>query len=154
MISSSTARPRPCAVPPWIWPSSASRLRVRPLDSHVLDAEFGARDLALDRDQALPDFSGRGVDTGDRLAAFDGEQDARGREIVEALRVTDVLDPDAVADAPAYALAVRGVAVAAGQQRVRTARWWHRHGAQLVEHLGQRRRRVDHLAGRDGRALF
>ena len=61
----------------------------------ALDAELGARDLRLHRDEALADLGRRGVDLDERLAAVDRQAHARGRVVVEALGEADVLEADA-----------------------------------------------------------
>src|SRR3712207_1800073 len=53
--------------------------------SDALDAELGAGDLLLDRDQPLADLRRRGVHGGDRLAADHLQTHARGRVVVAAL---------------------------------------------------------------------
>ena len=71
---------------------------------------------SIDADDALPDL-GRGRVHGG--AAVGAEHDAGRAEVVEALRVADVLEAEREADAAADALAARRVARAAGEpQRV------------------------------------
>src|SRR3712207_1800077 len=82
--------------------------------SDALDADLGAGDLLLDRDQPLADLRRRGVHGGDRLAADHLQTHARGRVVVEALGEADVLVGDGVADTAADPLAVRSVADGAG----------------------------------------
>ena len=78
----------------------------------VVGAELGARDLEDHAGHALADLGRGAVHLG---AAVGAQHHARRAEVVEALRVADVLEADREADAAPHALAARRVARAARQ---------------------------------------
>src|SRR5215212_9339215 len=88
---------------------------VRPEQTDALDAKLRTRDLGLDRDQALPHLGRGGMDPDERLAVLYLECHARGRVVVEALRVADVLEADRIPHPALYRLAVGRVGDAAGE---------------------------------------
>ena len=83
--------------------------------------------------------------------AVGAQQHPGGGEVVEALRVADVLEPDGEADAALDTLAAGRVAGAA-RQADRLARQrlgiGHRQCGRAADHLGGREDALDHLAGR------
>ena len=124
------------------------RRRLVRREHDVVRAELGARDLDDHVRHALADLGRRAVHLG---AAVGAQRDARGAVVVEALRVADVLEPDREADAAADALAARRVARAAraaGSPRAAAARLGDRQLGGAADHVGDRKRSLDPLAGR------
>ena len=111
-------------------------------------ASSRARHLQQHRADALADL-GRGA-VHDR-AAVGAQHDARGAEVVEALREADVLVADGEADAAPHALAARRVARAAGQPaRIARGRLGlgQRQRGRLADDLGHGQRARDALPRR------
>ena len=88
--------------------ADCARGRTRQRD--VLDPELRARDLEDDVRDALPDLRPGAEHLGPRA----GELHTGGAEVVEPLRVADVLEAGREADAAADSLTVRRVAGATG----------------------------------------
>ncbi len=127
------------------------------MDGDPLDAEFGPGDLLLHGDQALPDLGGGGVHHGRGLTADGLQPHPRCGEVVGAFGVADVLDRHAVADTAHYAFAVRGVRHPARQftdVHGAGAFFRKRQRAHPLQQFRDRRRVVQHLAGRDRVALL
>src|SRR5215212_6221357 len=88
---------------------------VRREHGDALGTKLRPCDLGLDRDQALPHLGRGGMDPYERLAVLYLECHARGRVVVEALRVADVLEADRIPHPALYRLAVCRVGDAAGE---------------------------------------
>ena len=90
--------------------------RVGWIELDALDAELRPDDLHADGHEPLAHLGGRRVHARERTALVAHEANAGGREVVEPVRVADVLHADREADTAAHALAVREVPRAAGQR--------------------------------------
>ena len=118
-------------------------------DGDVLRPELEPRHLQDHLAHALTHLGGRAVHL--RRAVL-GEDDASGTEVVEALRVADVLEADREADAATHSLAARRVPRAAGEPD-RLARKLLRLGRlesrRATDHLARRQRARHDLPGRE-----
>src|SRR5206468_5255642 len=72
--------------------------RIRGLDDDALHTELGASDLLADQDDPLPHLGCRRVYARDDAALVAFDTNACGREVVEGVRVADVLQPDGESD--------------------------------------------------------
>src|SRR5204862_7895780 len=84
------------------------------------------------------------------------DTNACGREVVEGVRVADVLQPDGESDAALHSLAVREVARAAGklERIVRRTPRRERQRRAATDHFGDGRGSLDGLIGDDAVAVL
>ena len=118
------------------------------LEDDVLGPELAARDLEDHVGHALADLGGGAVHGRAPVLA---QHDARRAVVVEALRVTDVLEADREADAALHALAARRVPGAAGEPDGLARQLLGlglRERGRAADDLPRRQRARQHLAGR------